>query len=131
MEYEIGARRDERLCRASAMALALAANTEAVLKAPAAYTPHAPAAEIKPGFDATPDFKFRFFDSAFATFARVLRPESAIEQAGFCKLTNLEWLVSARYCPRSLTDAQWATIERWYMRNGFAETHFLRLTARL
>lgn len=57
--------------------------------------------------------------------------ESAIEQAGFCKLTNLEWLVSARYCPRSLTDAQWATIERWYMRNGFAETHFLRLTARL
>ena len=56
--------------------------------------------------------------------------ESAIEQAGFCKLTNLEWLVSARYCPRALTDAQWATLERWYVRNGFPETHFLRLTAR-
>src|SRR5512142_2945986 len=37
--------------------------------------------EADPGFDATPDFKFRFFDSAFATVARVLRPESAIEHA--------------------------------------------------
>lgn len=43
------ARVDERLCRTSALALALAANTAAVLKAPAAYTPHAPAAEPKPG----------------------------------------------------------------------------------
>jgi hypothetical protein len=57
--------------------------------------------------------------------------ESGIEQAGFCKLTNLEWLVSARYCPRTLTDAQWATIERWYARNGFPQSHFMRLTARL
>jgi len=57
--------------------------------------------------------------------------ESEIEQAGFCKLTNLEWLVSARYCPRSLTEAQWATIERWYVRNSFPATHFLKLTARL
>ena len=57
--------------------------------------------------------------------------ESGLEQAGYCKLSQLEWLVSARYCPRALTEAQWATIERWYARNGFAQTHFMKLTSRL
>lgn len=53
--------------------------------------------------------------------------ESAIENAGFCKLSNLEWLVSARFCARELTEAQWQTIEEWYNRNRFPEAHFLRL----
>lgn len=53
--------------------------------------------------------------------------ESAIENAGFCKLSNLEWLVSARFCARELTEAQWETIEDWYSRNNFPEAHFVRL----
>jgi hypothetical protein len=57
--------------------------------------------------------------------------ESDIEQAGYCKLSNLEWLVAARYCPRALTEAQWDTIERWYTRNAFPQAHFLRLTTSL
>jgi hypothetical protein len=56
--------------------------------------------------------------------------ESALEQAGYCKLSQLEWLVSPRYCPRELTEAQWATIERWYERNGFPQAHFLKLASR-
>jgi len=54
--------------------------------------------------------------------------ESEIEEAGFCKLSQLNWLVQARYCDQSLTAAQWTTIERWYARNGFPEEHFLRLS---
>lgn len=57
--------------------------------------------------------------------------ESTIEQAGYCKLSQLEWLISPRYCPRELTEAQWATIERWYERNGFPQAHFLKLASRL
>lgn len=57
--------------------------------------------------------------------------ESGLEQAGYCKLSQLEWLVSPRYCPRELTEAQWATIERWYERNGFPQAHFLKLASRL
>lgn len=57
--------------------------------------------------------------------------ESDIEKAGFCKLSQLRWLVQPRYCARPLTDAQWGTIERWYEKNGFPEEHFLRLTALL
>lgn len=53
--------------------------------------------------------------------------ESAIENAGYCKLSNLEWLVSPRFCARELTEAQWETIERWYSRNNFSEAHFVRL----
>ena len=53
--------------------------------------------------------------------------ESAIEAAGYCKLTALKWLVGPRYCRSGLTDDQWETIEQWYERNGFPEEHFLRL----
>ncbi len=42
-------RLDERLCRISALANAMAAYAAAVLKAPAAYTPHAPVEAAKPG----------------------------------------------------------------------------------
>jgi hypothetical protein len=55
--------------------------------------------------------------------------ESHVEGAGYCKLSNLEWLVSARYTARALTDAQWATIEAWYVSNDFPQAHFLRLVA--
>jgi hypothetical protein len=48
LQAEAG-RLDERLCRASVLATALAAYAAAVLKAPAAYTPHAPAESAKPG----------------------------------------------------------------------------------
>lgn len=37
--------------------------------------------EADPGFDATPDFKLRLGTSAVAPFARIFRPESAIEHA--------------------------------------------------
>jgi hypothetical protein len=57
--------------------------------------------------------------------------ESVIENAGYCKLSNLEWLVSPRYCARELTDAQWTTIERWYDSNEFPQAHFLRLVTPL
>lgn len=53
--------------------------------------------------------------------------ESEIENAGWCKLANLEWLVQPRYCARVLSEDQWSTIERWYARNGFPEAHFLRI----
>ena len=53
--------------------------------------------------------------------------ESAIEGAGYCKLSNLAWLVQSGYRSQPLTDAQWATIERWYDVNGFPQAHFLRL----
>lgn len=57
--------------------------------------------------------------------------ESELEQAGFCKLANLEWLVSPRYCPRELSEAQWGTIERWYERNRFPQAHFMKLSSRI
>jgi hypothetical protein len=57
--------------------------------------------------------------------------ESKIERAGYVKLTQLKWLVEARYCGESLTAAQWETIERWYEKNDFPEEHFIRLTAAL
>jgi hypothetical protein len=53
--------------------------------------------------------------------------ESEIENAGYCKLSQLKWLVQKRYCANGLTEAQWATIEQWYARNGFPEEHFMRL----
>lgn len=53
--------------------------------------------------------------------------ESEVEAAGYCKLSALAWLVGPKYCQKGLTEAQWATIERWYARNGFPEEHFLRL----
>jgi hypothetical protein len=53
--------------------------------------------------------------------------ESEIENAGWCKLANLEWLVQPKYCARVLTEDQWSTIEHWYARNGFPEAHFLRI----
>ncbi len=37
--------------------------------------------EADPGFDATPDFRVRLGDSAFAAVKRIFRPESAIEHA--------------------------------------------------
>lgn len=37
--------------------------------------------EADPGYDATPDFRVRLGDSAFATVKRMFRPESAIEHA--------------------------------------------------
>lgn len=37
--------------------------------------------EAEPGYDATPDFRVRLGDSAFATVKRMFRPESAIEHA--------------------------------------------------
>ena len=55
--------------------------------------------------------------------------ESEIEQAGFCKLTQLRWLVEPRYCENGLQAAQWETIERWYERNKFPDEHFQRLCA--
>lgn len=57
------------------------------------------------------------------------RHESDIEEAGFCKLSRLTWLVQPRYCKSGLTESQWETIERWYDRNGFCESHYLRLAA--
>jgi hypothetical protein len=57
------------------------------------------------------------------------RHESDIEKAGYCKLTQLKWLVGPRYCERGLTNEQWETIEKWYERNGFPEEHFIRLSA--
>lgn len=48
LQAEAG-RLDERLGRVSSVVKALAAYTAAVLKAPAAYTPHAPAEPAKPG----------------------------------------------------------------------------------
>jgi hypothetical protein len=61
------------------------------------------------------------------TAALGFRHESEIEAAGYCKLTALRWLVETRYCQHGLTENQWATIEKWYARNGFPEEHFLRL----
>jgi hypothetical protein len=57
--------------------------------------------------------------------------EAAIESAGYCKLSNLEWLVSPRFCARELTEAQWETIENWYNKNHFPEAHFMRLATGL
>ena len=54
--------------------------------------------------------------------------ESDIEDAGYCKLSQLKWLVGPRYCKKGVTDEQWSTIEKWYQRNGFPEEHFLRLS---
>lgn len=56
--------------------------------------------------------------------------ESEIESAGYCKLSQLKWLVNPRYCARRLTRAQWKTIEEWYERNGYPEEHFIRLGTR-
>ena len=55
--------------------------------------------------------------------------ESDIEAAGYCKLSQLKWLVQPRYAQQGINDAQWCTIEKWYQRNGFPEEHFMRLCA--
>jgi hypothetical protein len=67
------------------------------------------------------------------TLCRMLgyQHEAAIESAGYCKLSNLEWLVSPRFCARELTEAQWETIENWYNSNNFPEAHFMRLATRV
>lgn len=57
--------------------------------------------------------------------------QSEIEGAGYCKLSNLEWLVAPRYRTRELTEAQWETIGDWYEQNGFPEEHYLRLTTNI
>lgn len=63
------------------------------------------------------------------TLALGFKHEAEIEEAGFCKLTQVRWLVEPRYCGTGLTDRQWQTIERWYERNGFPDEHFMRLGA--
>ena len=63
------------------------------------------------------------------TAALGFRHESEIEQSGFCKLSQLKWLVEPRYCEHGVTAAQWETIERWYEKNGFPDEHFMRLGA--
>ena len=63
------------------------------------------------------------------TAALGYRHESELEAAGYCKLSQLQWLVGHRYCQNGLTEKQWETIERWYERNGFPEEHFLRLSS--
>lgn len=53
--------------------------------------------------------------------------DSEVEAAGYCKLTQLNWLVSPKYCACPLTMEQWKTIEKWYEKNRFPEEHFIRL----
>lgn len=65
------------------------------------------------------------------TTALGYRHESEIEEAGFCKLSRLEWLVEPRYRTTPLTEAQWKTISNWYEKNGFPDEHYLRLTAKM
>ncbi|TVS18455.1 MAG: hypothetical protein EA417_03290 [Gammaproteobacteria bacterium] len=64
------------------------------------------------------------------TLALGYRHQSEIEEAGFCKLSRLEWLVEPRYRTTPLTEAQWKTISNWYERNGFPDEHYLRLTSK-
>lgn len=53
--------------------------------------------------------------------------ESEIESKGFCKLSDMSWYVAPRYREIGLTESQWATIERWYERNGLPDSHYMRL----
>lgn len=55
------------------------------------------------------------------------RHESDIENAGFCKLSEMAWCVAPRYRKVGLTSEQWATIERWYDNNDLPDSHYMRL----
>lgn len=65
------------------------------------------------------------------THALGFKHQSEIEEAGYCKLSRLEWLVEPRYRTQPLTAAQWQTISRWYETNGYPVEHYLRLTLRV
>jgi len=53
--------------------------------------------------------------------------ESEIENAGFCKLTEMAWCVAPRYSKVGLTPEQWRTIEQWYDSNDLPDSHYMRL----
>lgn len=47
------------------------------------------------------------------------RFEYEAEDAGWCKLSNLRWLLGRRHGNRGLTTPQKRTLEQWHWTNGF------------
>lgn len=46
------------------------------------------------------------------------------ENAGWCKLCNMQWLVDPRYLGKPLSRQQLSSIKRWYQLNGFPVSHY-------
>lgn len=50
--------------------------------------------------------------------------ESELESKGFIKLTNMKWLVEARYLEKDITEAQKETIHQWFVSNNLDLDNF-------